>query len=201
MKARILTSASVLCVAIILAGCSTTGPAKSSSHAASPPSSSKPAPTPTAALGTRPNPFPVGTSGKYDSASSWSFVGQDTDPDATATLMAANQFNEQPVAGQAYVFTKFTISLAADVAASGGDPYASFAIAYVGNDGNSYEDKQCDVPAPDMRYQSLGTMYGGASTVGTVCAIVPSGAIAGGAWSVSSHLKSAVAFFVGAPSQ
>jgi hypothetical protein len=116
--------------------------------------------------------------------------------------MAGNEFNEQPTAGTTYVTTKFTIALAnTPEVANGADPAGSFRIAYVGSDGNTYEDKQCAVPAPDMRYQSLGTMYGGATTTGTVCSIVPTGAIAGGSWSISSQVKTAVAFFAGAPAK
>ena len=116
--------------------------------------------------------------------------------------MAGNEFNEQPTAGMTYVTTKFTIVLANNPETAGGaDPAGSFRIAYVGTDGNTYEDKQCAVPAPDMRYQSLGTMYGGATAVGSVCAIVPVGAIAGGTWSINSQVKQAVAFFAGAPAK
>jgi len=190
------TVVALLGLTIVLSGCTAAEPESPAARPSHSTSTQAHSPTPAAAAGTRVNPYAVGTMGRYDPESVWSFTGQSTDPNATAAIMAANEFNEQPAAGQVYVSTKSTISLADSAAASAGaDPYASFTIAYVGNDGNTYEDKQCAVPAPDTRYQSLGTMYGGATAVGSVCAIVPSGAVAGGAWSIRSQVKPAVAFF------
>lgn len=201
MKSHSVVVTAVLTAVLIGAsGCSAaSGPVAAKPRASSTSPSPTPTPTPTAALGTRSNPFPVGTAGQYDPTSVWTFTGSPTNPDATAEIMAGNEFNEQPTAGTTYVTTKFTIALAnTPEVANGADPAGSFRIAYVGTDGNTYEDKQCAVPAPDMRYQSLGTMYGGATAVGSVCAIVPVGAITGGTWSINSQVKQAVAFFAGA---
>lgn len=198
----ILTAAAVTAVLVGVTGCSAGGPVAVASHSASPSSSTTPTvtPTPTAALGTRANPFPVGTSGQYDPTSVWTFTGSPTNPDATAEIMAGNEFNAQPPAGQTYVKTKFTIALAnTPEVANGADPAASFHIAYVGSDGNTYQDNGCTVPAPDQDYMNIGTMYGGATSTGVVCAIVPTTAIAGGTWSINSQVKQAVAFFAGAP--
>jgi hypothetical protein len=178
----IVTAAALATVVLALSGCAASGPVAVSSHAASPSATSTPTatPTPQAALGSRANPFPVGTEGKYDPASVWTFTGQATNPDATAEVIAGNQFNQSPPAGQTYVKTKFTIALAnMPEVANGADPGGSFRIAYVGNDGNTYQDQGCTPAAPEMNYGSLGTMYGDATATGVVCVIAPAAAIPG----------------------
>jgi hypothetical protein len=198
----ILTASALTAVLLGLTGCAASGPIAISSHSATASATSTPTPTPTpeAARGTRANPFPVGTQGQYDPASVWAFSGQATNPDATAEVIAGNQFNQQPSAGTTYVKTKFAIALAnTPEVANGADPGASFRIAYVGNDGNTYQDMGCTPAAPEMNYGSLGTMYGGATATGVVCVIAPVAAIPGGTWSISSQVKTAVAFFAGAP--
>lgn len=198
----LVTAAALTTVTLAFSGCAVDGPVAVSSRAASPSATPTPTPTPApqAALGSRANPFPVGTPGKYDPASVWTFTGQATNPDATAEVIAGNQFNQSPPAGQTYVKTKFTISLAnTPEVANGADPGSSFRIAYVGNDGNTYQDQGCTPASPEVNYGSLGTMYGGATATGVVCVIVPVTAIPGGTWSINSQVKQAVAFFAGAP--
>jgi hypothetical protein len=132
----------------------------------------------------------------------WTFTGTSTNPDATAEVIAGNEFNQAPPAGQTYVKTKFTIALAnTPEVANGADPAASFRIAYVGSDGNTYQDKGCTPAAPDVDWATIGTMYGGATATGVICVIAPMSAIPGGTWSINSQVKQSVAFFAGAPAK
>lgn len=200
----IIASAVALSLAALLAGCSS-GPSGPVEGTSKPTTASKesvtptPTPTPESAIGTRANPFPVGTPGQYDSKSVWTITVTGTDGDAWPEVQKVNQFNEAPRAGYTDVIGELTVSAGA-AADAGADPGQSLSVAYVGSDANSYDtiNHPCGV-LPDTSLQDAGTMYGGATRNVLVCAQVPTTAITGGTWSVAYiDGGTAPAFFTGA---
>lgn len=158
-------------------------------------------PTPAAQQGTRENPFPVGTAGKYDATSAWTFTFGSTVPDAWAQVSAANQFNEGPPAGSSDVLSSVTMVLVKNSSTvNGADPSSSFEIDYVTKSGNSFSSSENDcgvLPAPEV--SEIGTMFGGASATAEICSQVPTADVPGGSWSVRPYSgAAALAFFAGA---
>ncbi|KQO63756.1 hypothetical protein [Curtobacterium sp. Leaf261] len=186
---------------IALAGCSSnpSGPVagKSPSTAKSTPTQTQ-TPKPEAQQGTRENPFPANSAAKYSTDSVWTFTLKSSTTDGSAAVAAANEFNEAPAAGMNYVLATVGVNADSTMPSSGADPVASFAVAYVGSDGNTYaNDGTCGV-LPDKPLYEIGTMYANASQDATACAVVPSSAVAGGSWRVQSLVKNdSSVFFAG----
>ncbi|GAA1767961.1 hypothetical protein GCM10009747_30960 [Agromyces humatus] len=197
-------SAALLGAALILSGCASQGPVIEEEPAAEASASSKPSETPespTAGAGSRENPVPVGTGAKHSEASAWTYTVGETDTDAWPEISAANQFNEAPAEGSAYILVPVHVEMAdSEAAAAGFDTWASFKLEYVTAAGNSFGDTTCQaaLPAPGSVYD-VGTMYGGAQADFLACAVVPAADISGGTWKVTSMVDStATVFFAGA---
>lgn len=150
--------------------------------------------------GTRDNPFAVGTTAKHSSDSVWTLTVGETDADAWPKILAANEFNQKPAEGSSFVTAPVRVELEDnDATAGGADPWASFAVAYVTESGNSFEGSTCIEVLPDPgELYGIGTMFGGAQADFLACAQVPSADIAGGTWRVYSLIGTASAFFAGA---
>lgn len=183
-------------LALALSGCSS-GPVE----VAKPSDTPKPTPTATAdPQGTRANPFPVGTAAQYDKGSVWTFTVGETDSDAWTEIVAANEFNQAPEAGNSYLTVPVHIALEENPQTAGGaDAWASFSVAYVTASGNSFDSSTCsaDLPDPGPLY-NIGTMFGGAQADFLACAQVPSAEIPGGTWRIYTLIGSGSVFFVGA---
>jgi len=200
-SSRAATAALVLASAITLAGCSSeSGPVAGTKAPTKAPSESSATPTPTAEAkaGTRANPFPVGSPGKHSAESVWTFTWDGTNADGWSEIQKANEFNEAPSAGQSFVLSSTTVAAGSDIGTEGGDPIASFAISYVGSDGNTYPAAgDCGV-LPGTAVYEIGRMYPDAAQKGFVCSVVPTDAVAGGTWNVQALVGSGTAFFAGA---
>jgi hypothetical protein len=198
----IIASAAALALALTLAGCTadSTGPVEGTTKPTTVSESKTPTPTPTpeAALGTRPNPFPVGTPGKHSKDSVWTFTWADTDGNAWPKIQQANPYNTAPAAGQSFVLASTKVAADPSLPAEGGDPTASFTISYVGSDGNSYTAAGDCGALPSKAWYEFGRMYPGASQDGLVCTSVPTAAVSGGTWHVQSLVGVGDAYFAGA---
>lgn len=118
-----------LVLALGLVGCSSAAP-----HQEPAPTSTTEAPAvaeseapeePAAAEGTREKPIPADTLTEYDPASMWRFSVGATNPDATADVMAQNEFNTL-ADGSAFVTAPFYLQVKSEAPAEGADPSASF---------------------------------------------------------------------------
>lgn len=153
--------------------------------------------TPAAASGSRENPFPIGTPGKYDPASVWTITFQTTVPDAWPQI-SADGISSAPPAGVNDVAATLGIAVSPTAPSAGVDPSVSLAIAYVTAAGNSFDATRC-MPPGTLLWQ-VGVMYPSATSTAVVCAQVPSADVAGGAWRVSSTgSPTSAMFFAGAP--
>ncbi|MCM3778996.1 hypothetical protein [Microbacterium hydrocarbonoxydans] len=178
-----------LLVTLGLAGCSATStphqePAPSAVAESPTPSATEEAPAP--AAGTRENPIPVDTLTEYDPASMWRFSVGATNPDATADVIAQNQFNTVP-AGSVFITAPLYLQVKPEGDPNGADPISSLLIEYVSAKGNSFQSNATCV-VNDAPW-NIGTMYPGAEGRGTICAAVPADAVVGGAWKVTSIVK------------
>lgn len=198
----IIASVVALALAATLAGCTmdSGGPVKGTTKPTTVSESQTPTPTPTpeAALGTRPNPFPVGTPGKHSKDSVWTFTWADTDGNAWQKIQQSNQYNSPPEDGHAFVLASTKVATDPGLPAEGADPTASFTISYVGSDGNSYTAAGDCGALPSKAWYEFGRMYANASQDGLVCASVPTAAVSGGTWHVQSLVGVGDAYFVGA---
>lgn len=130
----------------------------------------------------------------------WTMTFSGTNGDAWPDVQKVNQYNEPPKSGDSDVLGTLTVSAGAGADDEGADPGDSLTVTYVGADGNSYDtiNHPCGVLA-DTELQDAGLMYTGASRTVSVCAQVPTAAVAGGTWSVTYvDGSTATAFFAGA---
>lgn len=139
-----------------------------------------------AAVGTRENPAPAGSTvklGEYTVS-----LGA-TATNANDAIAAENQFNEAPVAGRQFVMVPVTATYNGS---ESGLPWLDLSVNFVGSAGNTYggsgsTDDYCGVIPVALSDQ--GEIYGGATSAGNVCVSVPSAEIEGGTWVVEESLS------------
>jgi hypothetical protein len=140
-----------------------------------PPTRPPPPPPPPPALGTRSNPVPLGQSvGIVSGDRHWSLRIISTQPDATAAVLAENEFNDAPAPG--YQFFLATVGANYVSGSSSLDPgfEAGFALRAVGPSNVVYSTfgNSCGVIPDDFGMK--GDLLPGGSMVGNVCWSVPS---------------------------
>lgn len=128
--------------------------------------------------GTRANPYPLGSEIKQGD---WTVTINSVNLDATADLTKENMFNEAPDEGSVYILVNMTATY------NGSDPdgdevWAS--VDYVTADGNTIDGFETNASAPD-EFDSLTTLYEGASTTGNKALQVPADTAAKGVLAVN----------------
>lgn len=132
-------------------------------------------------LGSRGNPYPLGSE---ISSSDWAVTINSVDLDANQAVAAANQFNDDPEEGNTYILVNLTAEyIGSDPA--GDMPWAS--VKYVSEQGNTFDSSDSFAVAPDS-FDSLGTMYEGASESGNIVLEVPAENVGAGVLSVSPDM-------------
>lgn len=132
-------------------------------------------------LGTRTHPYPLGTD---ISSSDWTVSINSVDLDADAAIAAENQFNDEPEEGHIYILVNLTAEYTGNDA-EGAIPMAS--ISYVSPQGNTFNSYDMSVVEPDA-FDSLTTLYEGASETGNIAIHVPSEGIEDGVLSVAPDM-------------
>lgn len=138
--------------------------------------------------GTRDNPLTLGTTVE---SGDWEVTVNSVELDATDTLMSENTFNDAPAEGNVYIM--------AEVAATyigsnpeGETPYVS--VEYVSSGGNSFASHDSMVVTPND-FDSLETLYEGASTSGNIAMEVPQEDLESGTLRVSPGLFGDAVFY------
>lgn len=139
-----------------------------------------------AAVGTRENPAPAGSTVKLGE---YSVSLGATATNANDAIAAENQFNEPPVAGRQFVMVPVTVTYNGS---ESGLPWLDLSVNFVGSAGNTYggsgsTDDYCGVIPVALSDQ--GEIYGGATSAGNVCVSVPSAEVEGGTWVVEESLS------------
>lgn len=140
------------------------------------------------ALGTREAPLAAGES---VTLGDWTVTVGATDTDPFDKLLEANQFNDPPEDGHAYLMAPVEVTFDGEEPAT---PWVSLSLKVVGGDGITY-DGYCGV-LPDS-LNDVGEMYAGSTSSGNVCVAVPEAAIDGAVWKVEESFSwdDAKAFF------
>ncbi|SNU01053.1 hypothetical protein SAMN06298212_10655 [Ruaniaceae bacterium KH17] len=135
--------------------------------------------------GTRANPYPIGTELRTDD---WTLVVNGVDLDATDAVMAENEFNDPPEDGNVYILVNLTATYTGSDAA-GAMPWAL--VEYVSAGGNTFDALSFDTfaVAPDA-FDSLTTLYEGASTTGNAILQVPAEGVADGTLAITVDMFS-----------
>lgn len=139
-----------------------------------PPADEKPPAPASGAAGTRKDPLPIKTE----------FSGEDWDvilgepKEATAAVLAENQFNEKPKDG----FEFYTVPVHATYTGDeSGLAWLDLTVRFVGDDGRTYDDS-CGV-VPDA-LMDVSELYEGGVAEGNACVAVPAGAA--GLWTLTT---------------
>lgn len=138
--------------------------------------------------GTRANPYPLGTE---ISQGDWTVAINGVTPDATDQILAENQFNEPPAEGSQYLMVNITATY------NGTDPEGAtpwVRAEYVTADGNTISSSDAMVVEPDS-FDSLSTLYEGASTTGNYAFAVPSDTALEGTVAITPDMFGDKAFF------
>lgn len=113
--------------------------------------------------GSRDNPVPIGQ--VADVGDGWTMKVNSVEVDGTATIMAANQFNEAPADGKQYVLVNVTVGyVGPDESSSAGVSVAALGQA-TNNPAKSYDSF---VVAPDPQLESFGELFKGGEETGNV---------------------------------
>lgn len=156
------------------------GEAESAEDAAEPESE----PEPTAAEGSRENPFLIGDDIGNDD---WSIV-LDQPYEAWDEVRAENQFNDPPDEGMEFWMLPITVTY---IGLDTDDPFWDLDFGFVGEDGRTY-DGDCGVIPEEL--WDVGDMYPDAEASANVCLAVPEDAP--GLWTVAATFTDPV-FFTG----
>lgn len=138
-------------------------------------------------LGTRDNPYPLGTE---ISSSDWTVVVNSVDFDADAAIASENQFNESPEDGHTYILVNLTATYTGDDP-NGAEPWVS--VSYVSPQGNSFRPSDRPVVEPDS-FDRIATLFHGASETGNFALHVPAEDVENGVLSVEPEMFADTAY-------
>lgn len=137
--------------------------------------------------GTRANPLPIGSTIVTED---WEVTIDSVDLDATAEL-SDHTFNDVPDAGNGYILVGMTATYVGDDP-EGASPWAT--VKFVTSSGNTFDSTDSFVVADDS-FDSMETLYEGASTSGYKALEVPLEDIENGTLRVSADLFADDKFF------
>lgn len=131
--------------------------------------------------GTRENPVPIGSA---ISSNQWTVVVNSVTLDATSEVMAENQFNDEPAAGNQYALVNYTITYTGDDP-QGAVPWAN--VSFVTSQGNVIDSTSSFAVIPNQ-IDLLPTLFSGASVTGNVGLEIPTEGAADGVLAVQTTL-------------
>ncbi|MBX9471087.1 DUF4190 domain-containing protein [Microcella sp.] len=135
--------------------------------------------------GTRDNPAPLGTTIEVSEFGQPIYeltMGPST-LDATALVLAENQFNEAPPEGFQYALVPVTVTYIGD---ESGLPWVDFTIEFVSAAGTTHTESDSFAVAPAPTFMDINDLFTGASGTGNIVILIPTENAAGGTWAVST---------------
>lgn len=136
---------------------------------------------PAAEEGTRATPFPIGTA---ITQGDWTITVNSVNLDGTQSIADANTFNEPAPEGQVYIIPNVTVTYNGTDEAG---EMASPIMEYVTVDGNTVDSFSHMVVVPEA-FDSIATLYPGASTTGNFSFPVPVDTAGEGVLAVQPHM-------------
>ncbi|GAA2033058.1 hypothetical protein GCM10009720_11870 [Yaniella flava] len=117
--------------------------------------------------GTRDNPLALGTA---VTASDWEVTVNSVDLSATEAVLVENPLNEEPAEGNGFITVNVTATYLGDD--SSGETPMGVSVEYVSSQGNSFDTTASLIVVPES-FDSMETLYEGASTTGNFGIEVP----------------------------
>lgn len=135
--------------------------------------------------GTRDNPAPLGSTIEITEFGDPVYeltMGPST-LDASAQVLAENQFNEAPPAGFQYALVPVTVTY---VGAESGLPWVDIRVEFVSAAGTTHTESDSFAVAPAPTFMDINDLFTGASGTGNIVILIPTDNAAGGTWAVST---------------
>ena len=129
----------------------------------------------------RENPLPLGSTIETDE---WEITVHSVNLNANDEVAAENEFNDPPADGNVFILVNLTATYQGDDA-EGSIPWAT--VDFVSSGGNTFSGSDSFAIAPDM-FDSLESLYEGASTRGNILIEVPKNEVSKGVLAVSPEL-------------
>ncbi len=130
-------------------------------------------PAPAGGQGTQDSPFAYGQRGPVGD---WDITVVSVDKNATAKVLAENQFNDKPKAGQVYILVKVSATYTGE---DQGDPSFGLGASFLGSDKRIYSDSDSSCVEPASLSDEPKVTKGGKVT-GNLCILVPKAVVASG---------------------
>lgn len=160
MTKKLIAAAAIALLA--LTGCSTATVAKPDTK----PAAEEPAQESAPEEGTRKNPYPIGSA---VTDGDWTVTINSVTLNANDAITAENMFNDAPADGTQYLMVNLTATYNG-AEADGMMPMLT--LEYVTADGNTINSYDAMIVPPEQ-FDSLSTLYEGASTTGNLAFAVP----------------------------
>ncbi len=136
-----------------------------------------------AEVGTRENPAPIGTTIEITTAGAPTYevtLGAPT-LDATALVLAENQFTEAPPEGFQFALVPVEVTY---TGTETGTPWIDLRIEFVSAAGTTHTDADTLAVAPAPTFMDINELYPGASGTGNIVIAIPTADAAAGTWTV-----------------
>lgn len=127
-----------------------------------------PEPGASGAAGTRESPLPIGT--EVDLGNGWriTIVAADVGPDATATVVAANEFNEPPSDGKRYIVIDIAAAFDGSDDAATETPFFGFDLSVFGSDNVERSSTDTFAVAPEPVLDLMSELAAGGVATGNI---------------------------------
>lgn len=136
-------------------------------------------------VGTRENPAALGTTVEMSTSGAVEYevtLGAST-LDATAAIIAANQFNEAAAEGLQYALVPVTVVYKGTET---GTPWIDLTVEFVSAAGTTHAAYDSSAIAPEPTFTSINDLYPDASGSGNVVIAIPTADAALGTWTIST---------------
>jgi Na+-transporting methylmalonyl-CoA/oxaloacetate decarboxylase gamma subunit len=137
-----------------------------------------------AAVGTRENPAPIGTTVVLTGTGGDAYeitLGAPT-LNASEAVVAANMFNDEPEAGFQYAMVPVTVAYTGSAT---GNPWIDIEVEFVSAAGTTHRQMDTMSVAPEPRFMDINELHPGGSGTGNIAIMIPTEDAELGTWAIS----------------
>jgi hypothetical protein len=144
----------------------------------------EPADAADAALGSRQNPAPIGSTVTLTDTDGDAYEISFGTPNLNATeaVVAANMFNTVPEAGYQYALVPVTVTY---IGTGTGTPWLDVEVEFVSAAGTTHSETDAMAVAPDPEFMDINELHPGGSGTGNVAIMIPTEDAELGTWAIS----------------